>query len=354
MSIIKILGAGISGLSAAINLAKAGKSVEVYERNSDCGMRFHGDMQGLENWSKDQDVLDSLLEMNIEINFKTTPFRKVTFTNCADSSDFYWERPLFYLIQRGSFPGSLDFGLKEQAIKAGVKIRFNQVLEPGKANIVASGPFNKKIAVADKGLLFKTDLPNLAVGIINEQAANKGYSYLLVADGTTCLCACVFNEIEKLADNFEFTKKYAVKKYKLKIHNPKNVGGIGYFSIDNIYKKGKALFVGEAAGIQDFLAGFGMRTAFRSGYLAAHSIINKSDYEEMANKEFRRYIEAGIVNRYIWEHVDFDNYIATLDKVNQHSHSTGVLKSMYNLNILEAIEYPLALNYIKGQYPEIL
>jgi len=37
---IRILGAGPSGLAAAITLAAAGRDVEVYERRGDCGTRF--------------------------------------------------------------------------------------------------------------------------------------------------------------------------------------------------------------------------------------------------------------------------------------------------------------------------
>ena len=354
MSTIKILGAGLSGLSAAINLAKAGKKVEVFEKNSDCGMRFHGDMQGIENWSKEQDALDSFEEMNLEVNFKTTSFRKVTFTNCTDIEDFYFDRALFYLIQRGGFEGSIDYGFKDQAQKAGVKIHFGQTIEPLKADIVATGPFGKKVAVADKGILFETDLPDLAIGILNDDAATKGYSYLLIADGTACLCSCVYNEIEKLNDCFEFTKKYFVEKYNLKIKNPTNVGGVGYCSIENIYKKGKTMFVGEAAGIQDLLAGFGMRTAIRSGYLAAKAILEKVDYEQLAEEEFSHYLQAGVVNRYIWEHTDFDSYITLMKKMNEAVRSTNSLRSMYNLNLVERIEYPIALHYIREQYPEFL
>jgi flavin-dependent dehydrogenase len=42
---IKILGAGPAGLTAAINLSKAGYSVEVYERQSGVRVRFHNDIE---------------------------------------------------------------------------------------------------------------------------------------------------------------------------------------------------------------------------------------------------------------------------------------------------------------------
>ncbi len=46
MNTIKILGGGISGLTAAINLKCAGIDVEVYERKRFCGKRT-GDFQFL-------------------------------------------------------------------------------------------------------------------------------------------------------------------------------------------------------------------------------------------------------------------------------------------------------------------
>lgn len=60
---IKILGAGLSGLSAAITLAKAGQPVDVFEVENEVGKRFRGDLEGLENWS------EKLLLTLISINF---------------------------------------------------------------------------------------------------------------------------------------------------------------------------------------------------------------------------------------------------------------------------------------------
>ena len=51
---IEIIGAGPAGLVAAINLAKADYKVAVYEEKPDVGHRFHGDFQGLENWSSEE------------------------------------------------------------------------------------------------------------------------------------------------------------------------------------------------------------------------------------------------------------------------------------------------------------
>lgn len=354
MKKIKILGAGLSGLTAAINLSKAGYDIEVFEKNPDCGMRFHGDMQGLENWTAEEDVLDELSNSHINTNFDATPFRKVTFTNCEATQDFSFNKPLFYLVKRGNIRGSLDQGLKQQALAAGVKINFKQTIKEKEADIVATGPRFKHITIADKGITFQTDLPDMAVGVVNEQAAFKGYAYLLITKGYGCLCSCVFDDIVKLNDCFKFAKKYFVEKYQLRIENPQTVGGVGYFSIHNIYQENKTLFVGEAAGLQDFLAGFGMRTAIASGYLAAKSIIENLNYAELANNRFKKYLKAGIVNRFTWEHAGVNNHLAALERLNKMNHSTDFLRSIYNFNLVEHFEYPIALEYIKKQYPEII
>jgi flavin-dependent dehydrogenase len=46
-------------------------------------------------------------------------------------------------------------------------------------------------------------------------------------------------------------------------------------------------YVGEAAGLQDLAAGFGIRYAIISGYLAADSIITGSNYNEQISKKFK-------------------------------------------------------------------
>jgi flavin-dependent dehydrogenase len=101
MGDMRILGAGISGLTAAINLAKAGYSADVYEKNSDCGRRFLGDMQGIDNYYPEKDVLSLLREMNIEKNFQYYPLDQMILTNCFIKKKIGpLKRPGHYLVKR--------------------------------------------------------------------------------------------------------------------------------------------------------------------------------------------------------------------------------------------------------------
>src|SRR6516165_4202974 len=67
---ITVVGAGPAGLACAIALANAGRNVVVREWHQQAGARFHGDFQGLENWSDEQDVLDELRAAGIQTTFE--------------------------------------------------------------------------------------------------------------------------------------------------------------------------------------------------------------------------------------------------------------------------------------------
>ena len=54
--VVEISGAGPAGLSAALAARARGAEVTAYEARNDAGARFHGNFQGLENWTSQTDV----------------------------------------------------------------------------------------------------------------------------------------------------------------------------------------------------------------------------------------------------------------------------------------------------------
>jgi len=348
---IKILGAGLSGLTAAINLVKKGYKVDVYERNEDVGMRFHGDIQGLENWSEKEDILEELKEMNVDISFDYDPFSKVILTNCSKIKVINSKRPIFYLVKRGSFPGTLDYGLKTQALKLGVDIHFQKTLCPSEVDIVATGPNPKQLVGFVKGITFRTNVKDTAIVAFNDKLAFKGYSYFLVTKRYGCMCTVVQrHEVYRINEYFEKTKEFFVEKLNLDIRPLKEVGGVGSFSLRN-FKKGNTLYVGEAAGLQDFLWGFGIKFAIKSGCLAAQSIIGNKDYEEIAKKYFVNRLKAGVVNRYLWENFLSEKDYSILIDIAEFMKKN--LYSMHKYNLLQRMIYPFALVDLKKKYPEL-
>lgn len=351
MNEVKILGAGLSGLIAAINLAQAGYEVNVFEKNKDVGMRFHGDIQALENWSEKTDVIEELKKLNIAISFDCTPFHSMILTNGSKTKKVNFKHPMFYLLKRGSFPGTIDYSLKKQALNSGVNIHFKKKLPNNEVNIVATGPISNEVTGMVKGIIFKIDFKDIAIMLFSDELAFKGYSYFLVAKGYGCICTVIQRgEVRRINKYFNRTKEFFVNKLDLDIGPIKEVGGVGSFSLKKV-KKGTTLYVGEAAGLQDFLWGFGMRFAVKSGYLAAQSIIHNKNYQRTSEIVFHKPLRAGIVNRYLWEIFYSKNgysFPITFSNILQKT-----IYSMHNYNLIQRLLYPIALFDLKTKYPRI-
>jgi hypothetical protein len=106
---VVIAGAGPAGLSAALTIVRAGGRAIVYERRPDVGGRFHGDFQGIENWTTPQDALEELAAIGIEPTFEASPYREGAFYDPKGREYHYKSRdPLFYLVRRGAEPGTLE------------------------------------------------------------------------------------------------------------------------------------------------------------------------------------------------------------------------------------------------------
>ncbi len=352
---VTILGAGPAGLAAAITLARAGRRVVVLERARDCGTRFGGDLQGIENWSDELDTLEELRSIGIEPDFFCRPFYSAAHTNSHKVVNHRFERPAFYLVKRGRAPDSLDQALKKQALAAGASIKFAETAPLSAAHIVATGPDSTRAFAVAKGIVFETDAQDLAVVLTHDAAGVKGYSYLLAAGGHGCLCTVLFDRFEQARFCLERARRLLTDRYPLKMRNPRAVGGLGHFATRPRWSLGGTLFAGEAAGLQDLLWGFGIRTAIRSGHLAAQAILCGADYpklyRESAAAAFDRWTKAGVVNRFLWELLRAGDYALLLEIL--HRGGLRLLRSFYRYNALQRLLYPLASVAFRQRYPRL-
>lgn len=341
MKTIKIAGAGISGLTASINLAKYGYQVEIFEKKNKIAHRFKGDFQGLENWSTPEDIIDLLKSFNLDINFKTTP--SYNFQVCGykrELKNFDSQRPFYYLIQRGFEDGYLDKGLYEQAIKLGVKIHFDTKELPNDIDIFATGPSQASAAIV--GVNFKTDHKNTHLMFCDNELAPKGYAYLLIVDGHGTI-ATAFMPNGTNANSFLKKTVDSVKNiYNINMYDEKKFGSYGSFLSPNKYLKEGKPVIGEAAGLQDFLFGFGLRYAMYSGYLVAKSIHENSNYEHQADTLFSPTIKASLVNRYLYEKLNNKNYEFMINKMTYISDLVSFLGKRYNFGFKRKLLYPIA------------
>lgn len=198
--IIEISGAGPAGLAAALFIQHAGGRARIYERRKEVGARFHGDFQGLENWTTDTDVLLELQSLGIQINFDTQAINEVVcFDPDGKPHHFHSRLPLFYLVKRGCVPDSLDMALKQQALDAGVEMRFGEsVPNLPDGGIVTHGPQRADVIAA--GCLFDTDMTDGAWAVVSDDLAPKGYAYVLVHNGRGTLASCMYADFHNERD----------------------------------------------------------------------------------------------------------------------------------------------------------
>jgi flavin-dependent dehydrogenase len=355
MKEIKILGAGISGLAAAITLADAGYSVNVFERFDTCGKRFGGDLQGIENWSSNTDAIEELKSIGIDTDFHYKRFDKISLTNGDRIVKAGLSKPLFYVVKRGPMKGSLDYSLMQQALKKGVKIIFNSKATEKDVNIVATGPSHKgNIPGIVKGIVFDTKMKNTAVALLNTKAAYLGYAYLLVVDGYGCICTvATTSKSESINNAWDNTFSTFKKMFNLDIANPRNVSGIGCFNIETRFRGDGVLNVGEAAGIQDFLWGFGIRSAIISGYCAAKSISTGENYEKLVKQRLGKYMYSSIVNRFVWEKLGLENVYRILERLAKAGYAYGLIKRLYNYPLYQRALFPVAKIMLNKDYPKL-
>lgn len=298
---IEVVGAGPAGLSAALTARAAGARVTVYEKRADVGMRFHGDFQGLENWTSETDVLAEIAGLGIQANFDCRPiYEFVCFDPRGRAHPVRSARPIFYLIRRGRDAGTLDQGLKAQALEAGVEIRFNsrrQRLETG--GIVAEGPHRADVIAA--GYQFETDMSDGCYGAISEDLAPAGYSYLLVDRGRGTVATCMFADFHNERRYVDATVAFFERTVGLRWRDRARFGGSGNFHRVATASVGDRLYVGETPGFQDGLFGFGLRYAMVSGHLAGRTGGCAEAYDRAWRERLAGLNAASLFNRRLFE-----------------------------------------------------
>lgn len=298
-----IAGGGLSGLAAAITLAQGGRTVTVYERGQSCGARRHNDIEGIETWIFDEPPLDYLARKGLPISFEHLPMSRFHYAapdgqlHTADS-----DRPFFHLVQRGPGEGSIDAAFYRHAVEAGVQFVFGEARKPGQVDIYAAGP--RRADAYAHGFTFSTSAPDGVYLLLGKAIAPLGYAYGIVWNGRGTLAAAFkppMGDPQTMVDRL-------AERWQAATHS--SITGMQKFaSYGNHARRPRlseqgSLLVGEAAGWQDALFGFGMNFALRSGVLAAKSILMGDNYVKRCRVELSGRQAAGWVSRRLYDRLN--------------------------------------------------
>lgn len=289
VEIIKILGGGIAGLTAAINLTDSSEEVTVYELHQRIGMKFKPNCQLLPNWHSKEDILSHLRKFKIKINWKT----KIDFVDIYSpdlrhkAEIFSDERPIGYTLIRGG-DESFECDLAKQAKKKGVRIvtNFKDKID---ADIIATGAKYPE-GLGYGGVLSGHFNKRKAIILFDYNLAPGGYVYFLPHSNKLATIALAMRKWDNPKIQFNrLTEHPLFKKIFQSSEILYNFSGIANGTTKKIPKTAKlenSLLVGEAAGFQDNAYGFGIRYSIISAYLASKSILEGLDYDDLWKNVF--------------------------------------------------------------------
>src|SRR5205085_4568008 len=168
------------------------------------------------------------------------------------------------------------------------------------ADIVATGPASPDGLARE--MTWHTDEPERIDVFFNHKLSPGGYSYLFILDGIATFGCAIVADFKKIDDYFDHSFQAAQRLHRFAVPAERRTG----YSYMNFHLKSRATsngsrFVGEAAGFQDYLFGLGIRYALTSGYLAARSILEERDFDELWRAELGIKQETSLVNRFLYE-----------------------------------------------------
>jgi len=247
-----------------------------------------------------------LAKLDIAINFFVAPLYEATFFDCRlRPHTMRSAQPFGYFIQRGRRAGedktrvSLDDGLCQQALLAGVSIHYKSRISPTNADIIATGPASAHGLA--KEMTFLTDAPDTVWVLFDMKYAPGGYAYLFVQNGMATFGCAITRHLNAINSYFDA----ALLRIKTIFPFPIREEQKGYSFMDFRLKSSAIdhdkLYIGEAGGFQDYLFGLGLRYAFMTGAFAAMSLIQQKSYDDLWKEDLGCSQEISLVNRYLYE-----------------------------------------------------
>jgi hypothetical protein len=350
---VRIAGAGPSGLCAALLLRRAGLTVELRERRAQVGGRFHGAVHGVENWSSSAPFSERLESWGVDLAPTLRPCHELVLCDARTSHVLRSAQPLFYLVRRGPDPDCLEGRLLHLALEAGVELRLGARFERGAADLDATGPSSERRACVEAGFHFHTRSQDLAAALVDRVATPAGYAYLLVRSGHGSLSVVRFDGQGVSQEQLSLAEGLLRRHVDVDVNERRPGAGFGSFSLHALFGQGRCWALGERAGLQDFLWGFGIRRALESAALAARCWLDGSEYPALAARTFGFPDRAALVNRYLWDATAARGLPVYVRALARSGDIRAALARATAERWLHRALYPLLVRHARRRFPQL-
>ncbi len=288
--VVRIAGAGLTGLFAAIVAARLGETVEVFEVKKRLLPSSGPHSEGLRNYLA-RDALEELRSFGFDFR----PFGTVAKTiRRSRNHENVLHGPAYYLFLRGRETSTLDQQLYNKALDLGVLFHFGTAA-PENAEIVATGPPKGQSNVIGAGFTFSSRGANLEQdtvwALLDNDAAPGGYLVISPGREFHSIYSVSWTDLDYQGLLAMFEKAIRAPWIRQILGTSRRmdkIHGRAYFAenpIDNA-KEGGRLRAGEAGGFQDAIAGFGFRYSVITGSLAARALVEGLDYAALLRETF--------------------------------------------------------------------
>jgi flavin-dependent dehydrogenase len=326
---VAVVGAGLSGLACAIGLERRGLRPDVFEKRSVVGGRF----PNVEGFMRIADAPfgDALHFLWREYGLRVwvpNPIERLVFHSVRHEAVI--RGPLGYTTLRGDqegsfekqlaqeFKGPIHFGRAADAISLAGDYDFVVVADGQDTIPRRLGFWRKIVSVRASAWVVEGPVPPTEIDIwLDPDLAGHGYAYILPWRERTGMAAIYEpdagegDEIhaDRQARFLEVLRRRGLQARPLE-GSQINDYEIGY---PERCRDGPLLFVGNAAGCIQPLAGFGQLLSVISGFAAARAIVEGRPYEAFRGSDQRRRADVALrrlVDRFGAD--DFDRWIAAL------------------------------------------
>jgi flavin-dependent dehydrogenase len=177
---------------------------------------------------------------------------------------------------------------------------------------------------------------------LGESFAPGGYSYLLVRSGEATLAICIFEAFRRGSEHLERTFQSFRRRLSFEARDVRRFGGVGNVFFQRPAWVEGGVRVGEAAGTQDALWGFGNRFAVLSGALAGRFAGSDPEGHERAWRErIGGVLRAGHVNRFLFDRSGDAAYRWLLWRLGRAREPWEVLHRIYAPSAWKRALFPL-------------